>query len=193
VSDSDREAYEYYADPANRELRGTPRKRKAPRLTGMTSVRFDPAAIEAAAAIAHAEGITVSSWIRRLVQREIEPPRLAEVADAVTGERYPVPADALERVAAALLPALVRHGCVTLQIGTPRGHAGAERPAGIIRNAGRKGEPKALPSSLELKRGYGVTTETGSTIAGRTFACPHLGVGNAASASCGTCGPLEAA
>ena len=57
--------------------------------------------------------------------------------------------------------------------------AGAARPEGLIEGSGRRGGPRALPSSLSLRR--------------RSFSCPHLSVGNVASVICGTCGPLESA
>ena len=51
---------------------------------------------------------------------------------------------------------------------------GAERPEGLIPGSGQHGEARDLPSAAWA----------------RTFACPHLSIGNVASASCGTCGPL---
>jgi hypothetical protein len=52
-----------------------------------------------------------------------------------------------------------------------------ERPAGLTEGSGRRGELRALTSSL------------GS----RTFSCPHLSIGGVTSASCGICGPLRSA
>jgi predicted DNA-binding protein len=166
----DREAYEFYADPANRTITGPARKRQGQRLTSMSSVRFAPEVIESVKGLASEEGITVGSWIRRLVQREIEQPRLMEIADEASGEMLRVPHDALAAVAAALMPAIIEHGGVDLRIGTPR-------PVGLIEGSGRRGERRALPSSLRL----------------RSFACPHLSAGNVTSVICATCGPLPAA
>jgi len=67
----DREAYEFYEDPEHLKPAGPGRKRNAPRLTTMNSVRFAPEVIEAVKAVAFEEGVTVGSWIRRLVQREL--------------------------------------------------------------------------------------------------------------------------
>lgn len=67
----DREAAEFYEDPAHREAAGPGRKRKGQRRSVMFSVRFAPEAIEALVDTALAEGLTVSAWIRRLVDREI--------------------------------------------------------------------------------------------------------------------------
>jgi hypothetical protein len=75
---NDAEAYEFYADPVNRKLTGTPRKRTGRRLTSMSSVRFTPEVIEAARDLAASKGVTVGAWIRRLVQREIDAPRHPE-------------------------------------------------------------------------------------------------------------------
>jgi hypothetical protein len=166
---NDAEAYEFYADTGNRKLTGMPRKRTGQRLTSMSSVRFAPEVIEAAGDLASREGVTVSSWIRRLVQREIDAPRMVEVAAEGVDAPLRIPADALERVTAAVMPALIRHGSVSLRIG-------ADRPAGLIEGSGRALPSRALPSSLRP----------------RTFSCSHLDIGNVVSASCGTCGPLAA-
>jgi len=56
-----------------------------------------------------------------------------------------------------------------------------ERPSGLIPGSERRGAAKALPSSLGTCNRHG-----------RTFACPHLSIGNVVSASCGICGPLRA-
>jgi hypothetical protein len=127
----DREAYEFYADPAHREASGPARKRQGqqPRLSGMTSIRFAPEVIEAVKGLAFSEGVTVGSWIRRLVDREI-------------------------------------------------GARARQRPQGLVEGSGVAGDPRALTSTLSRAR---------------TFSCPHFSVGNVVSASCETCGPLEAA
>jgi hypothetical protein len=71
---NDQEAYEYYLDPEHLKPAGPGRKPERPALTSMVPVRFPPEAIEAVKAVAHDEGITVSAWIRRLVQRELGTP-----------------------------------------------------------------------------------------------------------------------
>jgi hypothetical protein len=54
------------------------------------------------------------------------------------------------------------------------------------------GEPKALPPSPR-GGGYGTAIPvTGSGGGGRSFRCPHMSIGNAASVECGVCGPLQA-
>lgn len=185
----DREAYEFYADPANLAISGPGRKRAGQRLTSMTAVRFAPEVIEAVKERAFGEGVTVGSWIRWLVGREITQPRVFELV--VEGEAEPVrvPAEALERLTAALMPALLRHGTLSLRIGSPawRHDGGAlvsslpvavQRPQGPIEGSGKRGELRALQSSLDPPR---------------TFSCQHFSVGNATSAACAICGPLDVA
>jgi hypothetical protein len=83
MSDTDAEAFEYYDDPARREpALGKPRRRPDRALTEHVPVRFPAATIETVRALAEADGMTVSAWIRRSVEREMRtrgaPARLAE-------------------------------------------------------------------------------------------------------------------
>ncbi len=188
----DAEAYEFYADPANQVIAGPARKRQGQRLTTMSSVRFAPEVIEAVKDIAQEEGVTVGSWMRRLVQREVDrrEPDVVEVTVDGLAEPLRIPGDALRGVFTALVPALAVHGVIDLRIGpvdvrmgpavlamtTPVSVAG---PRDLIEGSGRRGAAKALPSSLSLRS--------------RSFACPHLSVGNVASVICETCGQLPAA
>lgn len=82
----DAEAYEFYADPANRVMTGPGRKRSGQRLTRMSSIRFTPEVIEQVKDLAGREGITVGAWIRRLVQWEIN----AGAAPKALGSSLPV-------------------------------------------------------------------------------------------------------
>lgn len=63
---------DFYADPANLEpgKRVTPEER--PTLSGHIPVRFPESLIERIKALATGDGLTVSSWVRRLVINEIE-------------------------------------------------------------------------------------------------------------------------
>ena len=70
----DREAHEFYANPANLRAVGSGRRRSGSRLTTMLPVRFRPEVIEAVKNIASEEGITASAWIRRAAQRALERP-----------------------------------------------------------------------------------------------------------------------
>lgn len=188
MADRDREAYEYYLDPEHRELTGTPVKRNASRLTTMSSIRFAPEVIEAVKGRASEEGVTVGSWIRRLVQREIAEPEMGEIATPDGPVR--VPSASMRDLVAALTPYLFRHGSADLRIGplqawqsgavmTTAAAVAVQRPSGLIEGSARKGEPKELASSPRLRP--------------RTFSCPHMSAGNVISVSCETCGPLQAA
>lgn len=68
---ADRQAYEFYADPANQVPAGPPVRRTRGRLSATVPVRFPEAMIEAIKRLADRDGVTVSSWIRRLVAREV--------------------------------------------------------------------------------------------------------------------------
>ncbi len=74
-------AYLHYSDPADRQSAegAKPRRRRdQPRLLDRhVPIRFKAEVIEQAKAVAEAEGLTVSSWIRRLVERELGPRRPA--------------------------------------------------------------------------------------------------------------------
>jgi hypothetical protein len=174
----DREAYERSG-----------RKREGQRLSSMSSVRFDPEVIEAVKERALGEGITVGAWIRRLVAQEITEPRFFDLPVDGEGEPVRLPAEALERVVAALMPLIARYGSLEIRLGPPawRRDGGVltstlpiavQRPAGVIDGSGVAGEPRAIPSTLSRLR---------------TFSCPHFSIGNVASAACEICGPLEAA
>jgi hypothetical protein len=70
-------AVDFYKDPDNQVPAGPARRRVAPRLTSLVPVRFPQDMIAAAKRLADIDGMTVSSWIRRLVAIEIkrrEPP-----------------------------------------------------------------------------------------------------------------------
>jgi hypothetical protein len=62
--------YELYAQPENRELQGTPRRRKA-KLTAPIPVRFPEAIMAEIKKRAEADDRTVSAWIRRAVEAEL--------------------------------------------------------------------------------------------------------------------------
>ena len=62
--------YEFYGDPANQEPQGPPRRRKH-KLTAPIPVRFSPEILEEVRARADADDRSVSSWIRRAVEHEL--------------------------------------------------------------------------------------------------------------------------
>jgi hypothetical protein len=65
---NDAEAFEHYEEPANREpTAGTPRRRPERPLTEHVPVRFPRDTIQRAKTLADADGVTVSTWVRRAV------------------------------------------------------------------------------------------------------------------------------
>jgi predicted HicB family RNase H-like nuclease len=64
------EEYEFYADPANQEPTGKPRRRTA-KLTTPIPVRFPADVLDEVKKRAEADDRSVSSWIRRAVEHEI--------------------------------------------------------------------------------------------------------------------------
>lgn len=64
------EEYEFYADPANQEPTGRPRRRTA-KLTSPIPVRFPADVLAEVKRRADADDRSVSSWIRRAVEREL--------------------------------------------------------------------------------------------------------------------------
>jgi predicted HicB family RNase H-like nuclease len=65
------EEYEYYARPENQEPQGPPRRR---RLSEAIPVRFPPELVEEIRRRAAADDRSVSSWIRRAVEHELQRP-----------------------------------------------------------------------------------------------------------------------
>jgi hypothetical protein len=72
------EDYDFYADPDNQTPQGPPRRRQA-RLTELVPVRFPAETLERVRHLAEADDRSVSSWIRRAVDHELQtsepPPR----------------------------------------------------------------------------------------------------------------------
>jgi predicted DNA binding CopG/RHH family protein len=70
---SDDQAYDYYADDSHQQLGERVTERiPRPRMTGHVPVRFPEETIACIKAIADHDGLTVSTWIRRVVMHEIE-------------------------------------------------------------------------------------------------------------------------
>jgi hypothetical protein len=63
---------DFYADPEHLLPAGPVRKRKRPIMSEMVPVRFPRDMIAAVKRFASQDGMTVSTWIRRLVAKEIE-------------------------------------------------------------------------------------------------------------------------
>lgn len=62
--------YDFYTHPENQTPRGSVRRRG--RLTEMVPVRFDPDTLAALRSAAEADDRSVSSWIRRAVEHELD-------------------------------------------------------------------------------------------------------------------------
>ncbi len=65
-------AAEFYANPENREPVGPARRPRHRQLTSHVPVRFDPGTIASIRMLAWREGVSVSSWIRTTVEREVD-------------------------------------------------------------------------------------------------------------------------
>jgi predicted HicB family RNase H-like nuclease len=67
------EERDFYARPENQEPQGAPRRRGS-KLTELVPVRFPPETLEEVRQRAQADDRSVSSWIRRAVEHELEQP-----------------------------------------------------------------------------------------------------------------------
>lgn len=63
--------HDFYADPENQTPQGPARRRKA-KLTELVPVRFPTDTLERVRRLADADDRSVSSWIRRAVDHELE-------------------------------------------------------------------------------------------------------------------------
>ena len=63
----------HYEDPTNRRISGRAAKRRRSRalLTNHVPIRFSPETMDRVRTAAHLDGMTVSSWIRWIVDQEI--------------------------------------------------------------------------------------------------------------------------
>jgi len=88
-------AHEFYANPEHLAAAGRGQQRHRPMKSAMTPVRFSPEMIAAVKHFASLDGVTVSTWIRRLVGRELQrrqPPATAPASTVqdVTFEYFDV-------------------------------------------------------------------------------------------------------
>jgi hypothetical protein len=105
---SDAEAFEHYENSANREpAPGEPRRRSDRPLTQHVPVRFPAATIEQVRALAEEDGMTVSAWIRRAVDRSLRQ-RPTAVEPAQAGDETRMVVERLQRDLADLAAALER-------------------------------------------------------------------------------------
>ncbi len=68
------EQYEFYSRPENQIPVGPPRRRKKARLTAPIPVRFPEETMDEIRRRAEADDRSVSSWIRRAVEAELNKP-----------------------------------------------------------------------------------------------------------------------
>jgi hypothetical protein len=68
------EEYDFYAQPENQEPQGPSRRRRGARLTAPIPVRFPPELLEEIRRRAGEDDRSVSSWIRRAVEHELQRP-----------------------------------------------------------------------------------------------------------------------
>lgn len=65
------DAHEFYKDPQHLTPAGPGQRREAPMKTGTIPIRFTPEMIAAVKYFARLDAVTVSTWIRNLVDREL--------------------------------------------------------------------------------------------------------------------------
>ena len=69
----DKNSAEYYANPENRRIAGPARRREARgQLSNHVPIRFSAATMAVVRVLAYRDGVTVSSWVRTAVEREVE-------------------------------------------------------------------------------------------------------------------------
>jgi hypothetical protein len=70
---TDKNSAEYYANPENRRVAGPARRREARgQLSNHVPIRFSAATMAVVRLLAYRDGMTVSSWVRAVVEREVE-------------------------------------------------------------------------------------------------------------------------
>lgn len=79
------EEHELYSRPENQEPQGPPRRRRS-RLTEMVPVRFPPETLAEIHRCADADDRSVSSWIRRAVDHELERQGRGNVSNNLSNE-----------------------------------------------------------------------------------------------------------
>jgi hypothetical protein len=110
-SDRDAKAFDYYDDPARREAAsGRPHRRPHQPLTEHVPVRFPAETIAEVRRLAEADGMTVSAWIRRAVDRTVRRQMGADMEPVEGAEDTRMVVERLQRDVAELAAALDRSG-----------------------------------------------------------------------------------
>jgi len=76
-------AHEFYKNPEHLAVAGPGEKPQQPMKSGLIPVRFTPDMIAAVKRFAKQDGVTVSTWIRRLVGRELQRRQPSETSSRV--------------------------------------------------------------------------------------------------------------
>lgn len=87
------QAHDFYKDPDHLAVSGPGQRRERPMKTGMIPVRFAPDMIAAVKRFASQDGVTVSTWIRRLVSKELQrrQPSVTDAASSAPDIRFDYP------------------------------------------------------------------------------------------------------
>jgi hypothetical protein len=110
-SDRDAKAFDYYDDPARREATtARPRRRPDRPLTEHVPVRFPAETIDEVRRLAEADGMTVSAWIRRAVDRTVRRQVGTDMEPVEGREHTRIVVERLQRDVAELAAALDRSG-----------------------------------------------------------------------------------
>lgn len=100
---------DFYADPEHLAPAGPARRRQRPVMSGMVPVRFPQDMIAVVKRFAGQDGMTVSTWIRHLVAKEIErrlPPQTVTASAEPIGVRIQG-SPAVSSTAPTALPELI--------------------------------------------------------------------------------------
>ncbi len=79
------EQHEFYARPENQEPQGPARRRRS-RLTEMVPVRFAPETLQGIRDHAEADDRSVSAWIRRAVEHELDRRSRVDMSNNLSNE-----------------------------------------------------------------------------------------------------------
>jgi hypothetical protein len=88
----------------------------------------------------------------RVVPRREREPESGQLEVALSdGGTASLPADAMQAITAALMPALAEHGTVSLTFGTPRSPGSTPRPTGLIPGSARLGARRRLDRVVSVR------------------------------------------